>query len=558
MSTFKRKSDVLAEKKKFASFKFILKKKNMKTAATKAITKTGRFNDFRYVPISTTVTTFNEDRFFPRDQPRAGRSGLLAQEEPVLLTHRPSRFHEYASSIVLTPLGVGKDEGLGPFHLSRNSSSSNYSDTNEVWWFSCEDLPADYAFPIRCSELQDIPGLVWEPFTEQVEATYTPQLSTSLALSTAIQETIPSGPGDFGAGSILKAFLRNHLKHQLPVQDGMTTLLHYSSRNFAPVTQALVNPSLGRSGPAVRNDFYSPGSARHYTTGMSRSRDRTRAGRKQGELSSSRHREQEAMKLHSDELQLDFPFYAGLGDTGGQKLYLDTTAQNLAKFGTSKDAELLRHGKKILYPGGLAVCIGVAPNQESEGAPLPYWYPLSGVPGCCIIPHLHGTPLMDKLKLYVSSKESGGGEEQEAEKDGSKERHLPDRTVPGVVVGEILPTPNGPADDLSTTSCSEDPSRYLFTSVKQIAKLPPSPSVAGRNRQEKVLDESNWLNAGLFGATVGEPLPGRPEWTVTGVGVTEKETLSDDNQNYSTQLSLFAQKRNSDEVCPVEDAILFS
>ncbi|KAK7195450.1 hypothetical protein NESM_000472200 [Novymonas esmeraldas] len=91
-------------------------------------------------------------------------------------------------------------------------------------------------------------------------------------------------------------------------------------------------------------------------------------------------------RLHTDALQLDFPYQCG----GAQatKRYLDITADVADVFGAH-----MRHGTKVLSRYGVAVSVGVVDRLTSLATPALLWHP-SGAQAACIAPILHGCPLL--------------------------------------------------------------------------------------------------------------------------------------------------------------------
>lgn len=139
---------------------------------------------------------------------------------------------------------------------------------------------------------------------------------------------------------------------------------------------------------------------------------------------------------------LELSFPYHCGNSHASKRYFDISQEACTLFGPH-----VKHGTKMLCRYGTAVVVGVAP-EESLGCPVPFWNPL-GAPAACLAPVFSGCP--------------------------------------AIPVGEVKLEYNGPTTSSSLLD-AEDASRYL------------NPTVDGR------FDVSSWLNEGLFGVKVGQPV----------------------------------------------------
>ncbi|RNF25145.1 uncharacterized protein Tco025E_02293 [Trypanosoma conorhini] len=143
-------------------------------------------------------------------------------------------------------------------------------------------------------------------------------------------------------------------------------------------------------------------------------------------------------RINEKALQLSFPYHCG--STHALKQYFDITHEACTLFGQQN-----RHGAKMLCRYGVAVMVGIAPD-EALGCPVPFWNPL-GEPAACLAPMFHGC-----------------------------------HAIP---VGSVKLDYNGPSTH-SVLLTPEDPARYL------------NPTVDGK------YDVTAWLNEGLFGVKVGQ------------------------------------------------------
>nr|CCC91105.1 conserved hypothetical protein [Trypanosoma congolense IL3000] len=139
---------------------------------------------------------------------------------------------------------------------------------------------------------------------------------------------------------------------------------------------------------------------------------------------------------------LELSFPYHCGGSHALKQYFDVSEEACTLFGPN-----MKHGTKMLCRYGAAVMVGVAP-EKSLGCPVPFWNPM-GAPAACLAPVFNGC-------------------------------HV-------IPVGEVKLEYNGPAPN-SVTLVPEDASRYL------------NPTVDGR------FDVTSWLNEGLFGVQVGQPV----------------------------------------------------
>ncbi len=138
-----------------------------------------------------------------------------------------------------------------------------------------------------------------------------------------------------------------------------------------------------------------------------------------------------------------------------------------------------RHRAKVLTPFGIAVCIGVGEKVELlGGGPAMFWHPAGDV-AARFAPILHGTR--------------------------------------GVVVGQAILEWNGPSPN-SLLTLTEDMQKFLHPAVRAL-------TIAADGTREGVeLDDSKWLNDGLFGSAPGDTLNGA---VAVGVGYNPRRRMLD-------------------------------
>jgi hypothetical protein len=167
-----------------------------------------------------------------------------------------------------------------------------------------------------------------------------------------------------------------------------------------------------------------------------------------------------------------------------EKRYFDVSDRSCAAF-----HPLGRHGTKLLTPFGLATCIGVGEKIELVGGgPAMLWHP-AGEASARVAPVIHGCR--------------------------------------GIAVGHSKLDWNGPSPN-SLLQMEEDVQKFL------------NPSVEGgrRGREAVALDESKWLNSGLFDVVPGTKTAGGA--VALGVGYNARRRM----------LDMYFSKPGSDDVFP--------
>lgn len=158
------------------------------------------------------------------------------------------------------------------------------------------------------------------------------------------------------------------------------------------------------------------------------------------------------VEINPDSLQLDFPYQCG-GEQS-RKEYFDILADITGAFTphSLQRKDTFFHGAKYLCRYGLAVCLGVRPNEMLGNTPSMYWHPY-GAPAACTAP------------LFNSC--------------GS------------ICVGMTALEYNGPTASSELLRCDDHPSHY-----------------AQPSRRQGGFDQSVWLNQRLFHVSPGEEWKG--------------------------------------------------
>lgn len=158
-------------------------------------------------------------------------------------------------------------------------------------------------------------------------------------------------------------------------------------------------------------------------------------------------------KIDLRDVKPTFSYHCGGEHT--VKEYFDVSPEMCSRF-----HPVARHGSKVLTPFGVAACVGVCAKNEDLDCPVMMWHP-SGASAARLAPLFH--------------------------------------SVPSLLVGEVAVEANGPSEGCVLLQ-HEELSRYL-----NVAEDPKG-----------AVDNSVWLNQGLFGHKAGDVIALSPQLTVVG------------------------------------------